>query len=494
MTGTDSPSFRTKGWNGRAWRIWLICMFILCISQFLHTGGFASRVTTEKFVFDGRVYQGLLFSPAGPLKELVLAAHGTNSHREIFMPLAWECTQRGISLFTFDSPTVTTDEGVEIRSRELETALNSLGAGRSKPLPFHMAGHSDGVPPSLALAGRRHGDEFRSVSILGSFATPDMARIATVSAFAGTLDQVFPVSEIRASLDEHSGSNVPLHLSRLSDHFTEQYDPLLITSIANTISGARSSPIGAARRLLRLALLAVLAFLGGSRAAGRGFLFRACFVGSMLAFCYLGDRLEWPRGPAVLALLGMLAGPFSGGTVLRFIAVFWGLMALNVAAASAWFRSHISEDVLWLPLMMFWYLPAWIVKLTLFLASLVRRADPFGLDTVPTPLLVLAAAALVVPDLPGLVRKRFGAAATMPPAGRSRTLAIVLVSIMAGLWGIRFFQGFVRLEILESMAGTWLRTLLLPAGWLVWKSISALRASSGNGPVEELSPDEKIAK
>ncbi len=478
MNETGLPTTPAPGWSPRDWAIWLVCTSLLFVMLFLDTGALSSRVTTERFTLDGCLYQGLLFSPGGPLKEVVLAAHGTNSHREIFMPLAWECTNRGIHLFTFDSPTVTTDEGVGIRSRELEAALSSLGASPSAHLPFHLAGHSDGVPPSLALAGRSQPSTLRSMSILGSFATPDMAHLATVSAFAGTLDQVFPVSEIRASLDEHAASQAPLHLSRLSDHFTEQYDPILITAVADFITGTSHSPFGALRRLLVFVLLAILAFFGGTRAAGRNAAFRLFFIGSALALWHFGNRLEWPRGPAILALFGMLAGPIPGGTTLWFAGVFWSLMAVNVSAASAWFRDHISEDIFWAPLMMCWYLPAWIVKLTLFLVSLVRRADPFALDTVPSPLLAIAVLALVAPNLPGRLGRIFESAAPVSHDNRQRTLAFILVSIMAGLWVVRFFQGFLRLEILESMAGTYLRTLLFPALWLLWKSISALRASA----------------
>ncbi|HQG28820.1 MAG TPA: hypothetical protein PLY73_09680, partial [Candidatus Ozemobacteraceae bacterium] len=220
MNESCPPTASDAGWNSRAWAIWLVFISLLFVMQFFDTGGLSGRVTTERFTLDGRSYQGLLFSPGGPMKEVVLAAHGTNSHREIFMPLAWECMNRGVSLFAFDSPTVTTDEGVRIRSRELESALSTLGASHTGPLPFHLAGHSDGVPPSLAFAGRSRAGPLRSVSILGSFATADMAHLATISAFAGTLDQVFPVSEIRESLDEHAASPTPLRLSRLSDHFT----------------------------------------------------------------------------------------------------------------------------------------------------------------------------------------------------------------------------------------------------------------------------------
>lgn len=488
MTVAGSQTSSNPGWRGRDWTIWLMITSLLLVTLFLDTDGLDSRVTTERFTLDGRTYEGRLFSPDGTMKEVVLAAHGTNSHREIFMPLAWECANRGISLFTFDSPTVTTDEGVGIRSRELEAALSALRASHSALLAFHLAGHSDGVPPSLAFAGRSHPSLFRSMSILGSFATTDSKQIATVSAFAGTLDQVFPVSEIRESLDEYAASQTQLHLSRLSDHFTEQYDPVLITGIADFIAGTNRSPLGAARRLLGLAFLAVLAFLGGTRAACRSAVFRLCFIGCSLALWHLGNRLEWPRGPAVLSLLGMLAGPIPGGTSLRFIAVFWSLMAINVSAASTWFRDHISSDIIWAPLMMFWYLPAWIVKLTLFLVSLVRRADPLALDAVQSPLLVIAGMALVVPNLPGRLGRMFGSTASMSHDSRQRTLAFLLVSIMAALWVVRFFQGFLRLEILESMAGTYLRTLLLPAFWLLWKSISALRTSVGNEQNRNISP------
>lgn len=482
MNEAGSPTTSNTGWNNRNWAIWLVFTSLLFVTQLLDTGGLSARVTTKRFMLDGRSYQGRLFSLGGPMREVVLAAHGTNSHREIFMPLAWECTNRGISLFTFDSPTVTTDEGVGIRSRELEAALAALRASQSGHLPFHLAGHSDGVPPSLVFAGRSRSDTLKSISILGSYATPDMAHVATVSAFAGTLDQVFPVSEIRASLDEHAASQTQLHLSRLSDHFTEQYDPILITAIADFIAGTNRSPFASARRLLTLALLAVLAFLGGTRAAGRSAAFRLFFIGSILAIWHFGSRLEWPRGPAILALLGMIAGPIPGGSTLRFIAVFWSLMAINVSAASAWFRDNISNDIIWLPLMMLWYLPAWTVKLTLFLASLSRRADPFALDAVPSPLLAIAALALVIPNLPGRLGRTFESAAPVSHDNRQRTLAFILVSIMAGLWTVRFFQGFLRLEILESMAGTYVRTLLLPALWLLWKSISALRATAKNEP------------
>jgi len=128
--------------------------------------------------------------------------------------------------------------------------------------------------------------------------------------------------------------------------------------------------------------------------------------------------------------------------------------------------------------MMFWYLSAWVVKLTLFVVSLVRRADPFALEAMPSPLLVVAMLALAVPNLPGLLGRTFQSSAANSHDTRQRTLALLLVSIMAALWVVRFFQGFLRLEILESMAGTYLRTLLLPALWLLWKSISALRASA----------------
>ncbi|HQG28810.1 MAG TPA: hypothetical protein PLY73_09630, partial [Candidatus Ozemobacteraceae bacterium] len=263
-----------------------------------------------------------------------------------------------------------------------------------------------------------------------------------------------------------------------SDHFTEQYDPVLITAVADFIAGTSRSPFASARRVLGFALLAVIAFLGGTRAAGRSAAFRAFFVGAALALWQFGSRLEWPRGPAVLALLGMLAGPLPGGPSLRFVTVFWSLMAINVSAASAWFRDNISSDIIWLPLMMFWYLSAWVVKLTLFVVSLVRRADPFALEAMPSPLLVVAMLALAVPNLPGLLGRTFQSSAANSHDTRQRTLALLLVSIMAALWVVRFFQGFLRLEILESMAGTYLRTLLLPALWLLWKSISALRASA----------------
>ena len=130
MTVAGSQTSSNPGWRGRDWTIWLMITSLLLVTLFLDTDGLDSRVTTERFTLDGRTYEGRLFSPDGTMKEVVLAAHGTNSHREIFMPLAWECANRGISLFTFDSPTVTTDEGVGIRSRELEAALAALRASQ----------------------------------------------------------------------------------------------------------------------------------------------------------------------------------------------------------------------------------------------------------------------------------------------------------------------------------------------------------------------------
>ncbi|HNW36125.1 MAG TPA: hypothetical protein PKM25_14400, partial [Candidatus Ozemobacteraceae bacterium] len=156
---------------------------------------------------------------------------------------------------------------------------------------------------------------------------------------------------------------------------------------------------------------------------------------------------------------------------------FWGLMAANVAITAAWFREYISSGILWMPVMMAWYIPAWIIKLTLFLPSLARRADPLALTPVPTPVLILAAAALFSPEIPVLLRTKLTVAETASSADHARPLALALFSFMIVLWVVRFFQGFVRLEILESMAGTYVRTLLLPTIWLLWVAISSLRAA-----------------
>lgn len=483
--------------TSRLTRIWVTVLAVSLILLFLQCGGFSWRVLPETFTVGGRTIEGLFFAretPGRQSNDIVIAAHGTNSHREIFLPLAWECGRMGIPLFTFDSPTVTTDEGVEIRRRELEAAVEALCSRRNASFTFHLIGHSDGVPPILAFAAGMPASRLRSVSILGSFATPDAARAATPSVFAGAFDQVFPVSEIRASLAENGYPKAPFTISWLSDHFTEQYDPLLTSSIAGAITGITPSPAASVLPILLFVLISLSAAILGMCAASSSFLFRAVFIFFSLQMWYIGYYIEWTKGAAVIGMIGMLAGPLPLRAVATFVFIFWGLMAMNVAATAEWFRSNLSEALLWLPVAMLWYVVAWTVKLTLFLPSLIQRIGSPFYASLPTALLALAALSLLFPDLPGRVRRAFETSAPSAATARSRPLAIALVAVMAGLWTIRFFQGFVRLEILESMAGTYLRTLLLPTFWLLWMSISALRDPAGHEEAKKSSPDRKLAK
>lgn len=458
---------------------WGAIFSLSLVLLFLNTGGFAWRAVSEPFTVGEHTIEGLFFTRNDFLQksdEIVLAAHGTNSHREIFLPLAWECARKGIWLFTFDSPTVTTDEGVEIRCKELEAAAEALRIRHNASFSFHLVGHSDGVPPVLALAAGMPASRLRSVSILGSFATPDAAKIASPAAFAGAFDQVFPVSEIRASLAENGHPKAPFTISWLSDHFTEQYDPLLTSSLAASITGTDASPAASFMPLLLFALTSVSIAISGMCAASASFLFRAVFILLSLQLWHFGYYVEWTKGPAVIGLLGMLAGPLPLRTVVKFILIFWGLMAMNVAVSAEWFRTHLAEGVLWLPAAMIWYIFAWAAKLTLFLPSLVQRIGAPAFASFPAALPALAATSLFLHNIPGRIRSRFETSAGSAIGAHSRLLAIALFSLMTGLWTIRFFQGFVRFEILESMAGTYLRTLLLPTIWLLWKSISHLRS------------------
>src|SRR5262249_6832763 len=64
--------------------------------------------------------------PAGDPGGLVIGAQGTNSHREIFLPLAWELARRGWALAAVDSRTLSTDDGIAIRARELLAVRDML--------------------------------------------------------------------------------------------------------------------------------------------------------------------------------------------------------------------------------------------------------------------------------------------------------------------------------------------------------------------------------
>jgi len=307
---------------------------------------------------------------------------------------------------------------------------------------------------------------------------------------------VFPVAEIRASLDESHRAKTPLTVSWLSDHFVEQYDPLLISAILSFIIRAPVSPWLPTLSLLLYAAIHVLAFIGGTAAASESRSYRPSFAGGFLVLWIVGSTVEWTKGPALAGLLGMVTGPLPILRTVRVIVTFWGLMAANVAVASAWFQEHLAEGLLWLPAMAAWYLPAWLVKLALFSTSLARRADPIALPYVPSTVLALAVVAVYWPALAGIFWTRFtdgttpGASRCAPtndstiagadrdpsgwrsPAGR---IASILVAVMVLLWVVRFFQGFVRFEILASMTATYARTLLLPTLWLLQSAIRAVR-------------------
>ncbi|HEY9069401.1 MAG TPA: hypothetical protein VIV61_04035 [Candidatus Ozemobacteraceae bacterium] len=493
-----APS-RIRHWNDRQWLVWLVLFLAALTARFTEGGLHAWRAVTIPFDAPSGRLEGLLFSPSGYGRlpgTVLLAAHGTNSHREIFLPLAWECSRRSVSLFAFDSPTVTTDEGVAIRRDELAAAARALTRRYPTASITSVLGHSDGVPPALEFAGAGEGKPFRAL-ILGSFVTyveegertteaqrhrdfsfTTERAVATYAAFAGAFDQVFPVAEIRASLDELHQSEAPLTVSWLSDHFVEQYDPILISAALSAIIHAPVSPWLPALSLLLYVCILVLAFIGGTAAATESRAFRPLLAGGFLVLWAVGASVEWTKGPALAGLLGMVAGPLPVLRTVRPIVTFWGLMAANVAVASAWFRDHLTAGLLWFPVMAAWYLPAWLVKLALFSTSLARRADPLALPYVPSPVLALAAIAVLWPALPEMLRDCFTRRESAGTGDRSRTLAFILVAAMLLLWVIRFFQGFVRLEILASMAATYARTLLLPTLWLLQSAIRAVRPPS----------------
>ena len=431
-----------------------------------------SRISLERVDGPSGPLDVMLVRPAAEPRGIAFAAHGTNSHKEVFLPLAWELAARGWALASVDSRTLSTEEGIAVRARELIAVHDAL-AGWTPSARLGFVGHSDGVSPALAAARLAPGAR-PPVAILGATFTLAERTGTPARACVGAYDQVFPAADVARCADQVPFA--PFTVSWLSDHFLEQYDPVLVPSMASALVGPGGPESAVARcslRILALALALVAALVAGARCSESAQLALPRFAVVLALFAWIaGSAAVWPASVALAAILGVLAGPV---TVLRGgrVVVLTGLlMFANVVIASSFFRAELPGDLAWLLLAAPWYIAAWIPKMALFAVSVLTATGPAG-TLAPPGLLALAVAAIVRPALADRLAERAGAS---QPGGASPRVAAALLLLMLVLWAVRLAQGMVQPEVLAAVATNLSRSLVLPAIYLVLLASGRLKA------------------
>lgn len=436
-------------------------------------------------------------------RTLTIFSHGTNSHKEVFLPIALALALQGVDSLLIDSTILSTDDGLRRRCEEIAAVRSSYERSSGQPARVVALGHSDGGPPSLEYLADASSTA-DGVIILGSQLSARIPAQLPIRGFVGGFDQIFPAADVIGDFARLIPPGQVL-VSWLSDHFTEQYDPLLIAAITGAISGRQLSPWLAAA-CLTLFSIAVLFALAAGLAVGtssgeRGF-YTWCFA-LPLWLLLLSDHahplLQMPVPAAILVLfsLGLSAGVVPARRHLRIFAVFFMLMEINVVLSTAFFRENLTAALPWLPAFLLWYPVAWVCKLALFAFSLTHRVVPDYLGGWQTAWLLLTLVPLIfrqglAASFAGLIYqlpKKPDISASAGPAeagtgiGHSLNqtrLAVALSAIMLILWTIRFAQGMVQGEIMQAVAGNFLSTLLLPCCYLLY--ILFHRPDSGSNP------------
>ncbi len=426
----------------------------------------------------------------GP-RTLAIFSHGTNSHKEVFLPIAFALALHGVDSLLIDSTVLSTDDGIRQRSEEIAAIRSASERSVGRPARVVALGHSDGGPPSLEYMAAA-GSPTDLVIILGSQLSARLPAHLPIKGFVGGFDQIFPAADVIGDFARLIPPDEVV-VSWLSDHFTEQYDPILIAAITRTLSGRQLSPWLAAAFLALFAIAGLFALVtglaAGSDSRERG-AYAWCFAISvwfLLLSGYAHPLLQMPLPAAMLVFfsLGLAAGFVPARRHIKIFAVFFILMEINVVISTAFFREHLAAALPWLPAFLLWYAVAWVCKLALFAFSLTHRVVPDYLGGWQTAWLALTLLPLIF---------RQGLAATVanllyPPPGEpvisastdqveaagtngrslnQERLAVALIATMLLLWAIRFAQGMVQAEIMRAAAENFIRTLLLPCCYLLY--------------------------
>jgi len=496
-------------------RLWIIALVaVLAVSL----GGFwiclgKVEIREVRIPCGTRLIEGLLVSgksQAGKstvVGHLAVCSHGTNSHKEVFLPLAFELAKNGMEVVSLDSPELSTEEGLPMRVEEIAASIEWAASQGIFADRISLVGHSDGVPPSLAAAkpGGKH--RISDAIVLGSLFSPGPGPDVRLRGFVGAFDQIFPVERMRESAEK-----IPIVVPWLSDHFTEQYDPLLIEGVSNALNDRKPEgfPIGPIALIFFLALGVMAAF-------GLGTLFSELPTFWVRLSAVFFPIALWSIFPSIfpekVLVTAFLAGAVVGripSRVWPLIGQFFLLMLANVVLTTREFWGSFPWAVPWLFVLVPWYTIAWVVKVALFASALLHKADPSGWTAFPMVGWILAGlAAAMSGGLAGFCangkgRNAVGHGATptslsesgsgsyrnhsFPPetsgerSGESSgerffgsgandsaggRVAFGLLLAMAVLWGIRFKQGMVQWEILSSVAENYLRMLVFPTVYLV---------------------------
>lgn len=426
----------------------------------------------------------------GP-RTLAVFSHGTNSHKEVFLPIALALALQGIDSLLIDSTILSTDDGLRQRSQEIAAIRSAYESSSGQPARFFAIGHSDGGPPSLEYMADA-GDPTDGVIILGSQLSARIPAKLPTRGFVGGFDQIFPAADVIGDFARLIPPRDVL-VSWLSDHFTEQYDPILISAISGVISGRQLYPWLAAACLALFAMAVIFALATGL-AAGTPSGERSFYTWGfamplwlMLLSGHAHPLLQMPLPAAILVSfsLGISAGFVPSRRHLGIFAVFFMLMEINVVISTAFFRENLTAALPWLPAFLLWYPVAWVCKLALFAFSLTHRVVPDYLGGWQAAWLVLTLVPLIFRQ--GLAATVAGILCQVPEkqaisdpadsveAGNSigrglnqKRLAVALLASMLILWVIRFSQGMVQAEIMQAVAGNFISTLLLPCCYLLY--------------------------
>lgn len=427
-------------------------------------------------------------------KALMVCSHGTNSHKEVFLPIATIMAMHGVESIIIDSSILSTDEGISRRVEEIQSVKNSLTQGRRSSANIIALGHSDGGPPSLAFMSAAK-PETGAVLILGSQLSERIPQGIPTRGFVGGFDQIFPAADVIKDFKKLASGSDPVRVSWLSDHFTEQYDPVLLAALSDAISGKNSiSPFRVGFGLFAFAVAILLALAAGMvTGAPEGE--RGCYTLGMALFVgiflWSGPKeiLQTMPLPSVLLLfylLGLNCGFVPCWKHLKPCLVFFVLMEVNVVLGTTFFWENFGEAMPWLPAFLLWYPFAWVCKLGLFGFSLMHRAFPVWMIDWHLPWLALALLPLIIsrgiiphfldfllpvvtPDASSVSDAVEVSLKVDSQAGRQQLrFAAVLMAVMLILWGVRFSQGMIQAEILQAVAGNFMRTLLLPCFYLIY--------------------------
>lgn len=450
----------------------VIFSFLCFIVQYVSG---ASEVQFLSIPFENRTLAAMLFFPREfqlGKKTVAVCSHGTNSHKEVFLPLGLELSKRGFFVLSLDSPTLSTDEGIHTRVKEIQTSIHFL----EKKLGFvfekySLIGHSDGVPPSLQLSAELSPEKLLNTVVIGSFLNESASKIDRLLVVAGAYDQVFPIGEIKRDLKLFGKSLSTFYFSWLSDHFTEQYDPLLLGHLTDQISGIPGEKTW--WHLLGFVSLfsggITAAFFLGSFVSEERNLFIRVMTALFFLFIWNSGTRVFIQPLGLFFFFGAAAGNLVTERVAKPVGVFFLLVVLNGVLASGYFLENVWEGLPWLPLTICWYLVAWIAKIALFAFSLVHRANWTILENCPLGFIILASLYILMPEIRNPLARKTPLEVAGPASSRSekqKHLFLGLFFLLIFLWGIRFSQGFVQEEVLISVATNYLRMLVLPTIYL----------------------------